>query len=113
MSLQSSPAVDGSSNSSMSKGPSGSSTSSSVAITSSWSLASSPSLRFPNAISQTRMSAGGTVATVATGCGGQAGLVERRHLDQLGQLDPLHKQLGDPVSAMYDDRSLRVKGYQG
>ena len=33
--------------------------------------------------SQTRMSAGGTVTTVATGCFGQPGLVERRDLDQL------------------------------
>jgi len=49
------------------------------------------------------------VATVATGCVGQAGLVERRHLDQLGQLDPLHKQLGDPVSTMQDDRLLGVE----
>src|SRR5882762_10681084 len=90
----------------MSKGPS---TSSSMAITSSGSPASSPSLCFPNAISQTRMSAGGTVATGTTGCVGQAGLVERRHLDQLGQLDPLHQQLGDPVSAMQDDRLLGVE----
>ncbi len=54
--------------------------------------------------SQTRMSAGGTVAAVATGSVGQAGLVERRHLDQFGQFDPLHQQLGDPVAAMHDDR---------
>src|ERR1700722_18442333 len=85
-------------------------TSSSMATTLS---TSSPSLRFPNAISQTRMSAGGTVATVATGCVGQAGLVERCHLYQLGQLDPLHQQLGDPVSAMHDDRRLRVEVDQG
>src|SRR6201989_158155 len=102
-----SPAVDGSSKSSMSKGPSSSSTSftSSTGVPS----ASSLSLCFPNAISQTRMSAGGTVATVATGCVGQAGLVERRHLDQLRQLDPLHQQLGDPVSPMNDDRRLGVE----
>lgn len=47
------------------------------------SFASSPG-------SQTRMSAGGTVATVAAGCRGQPGLVERRDLDQLEQLNPLH-----------------------
>ena len=46
------------------------------------------------------------MATVATGCVGQTGLVERRHLDQLGQLDPLHQQLGDPVAAVHDDRRL-------
>src|SRR6476661_4855959 len=34
--------------------------------------------------SQTRMSAGGTVAAVATGSVGQTGLIERGHLDQFG-----------------------------
>src|SRR5262249_13770637 len=100
----------------MSNGPSGSSTSSmslTAVASPAGSLVSPLSLCFPNAISQTRMSAGGTVATVATGCVGQAGLVERRHLDQLGQLDPLHKQLRDPVSAMHDDRRPGVKVDQG
>src|SRR6478736_5491725 len=103
-------AADGSSKSSMSKGPSGSSTS----VTSAGpSTSSSPSLRFPNAMSQTRMSAGGSVATVATGSVCQAGLVERRHLDQLGQLYALHQKLGDPVSAMHDDQRLGVEVDQG
>src|ERR1700742_4226087 len=53
--------------------------------------------------SQTRMSAGGTVTTVATGCFGQSGLVEGRDLQQLDQLDPLHQQLGDAVAAMHQD----------
>src|ERR1700742_3672738 len=109
-------AVDGSSKSSMSKGPSSSSTSptSLPAVMSSAGSCTSPVfLCFPNAISQTRMSAGGTVATAATGCVGQAGLVERRHLDQLGQLDPLHEQLRDPVSAMHDDRRPGVQVDQG
>src|SRR6478672_5930532 len=91
----------------MSNGPSRSSSTGSPARSSSLSWC------FSNAISQTRMSAGGTVATVATGCVGQAGLVERRHLDQLGQLDPLHKQLGDPVSPVHDDRRLGVQVDQG
>src|SRR5689334_7454588 len=104
-------ADDGSSKSSMSNGPSSSSTSSTFSTSSAavTSAASSSALCFPNAMSQTRMSAGGTVATVATGCVGQAGLVERRHLDQLGQFDALHQQLGDPVSAVHDDRRLLVE----
>src|SRR5262249_59371986 len=82
-------------------------------VSSAGSFTAPLSLCFPNAISQTRMSAGGTVATVATGCVGQAGLVERRHLDQRGQLDALHEQLGDPISPMHDDRRLRVQVDQG
>ncbi len=50
------------------------------------------------------------MAAIATGGFGQAGLVERRHLDQLGQLDPLHKQLGDPVAAVHDDRLAAGRG---
>ena len=49
------------------------------------------------------------MATVATGSVGQTGLVERRHLDELGQLDPLHQQLGDPVPTMHDDGPLGVE----
>src|SRR6476469_10577170 len=98
-------AADGSSKSTMSKGPSGSSTS----VTSAGPSTSSPSLGFPNAISQTRMSAGGTVATVATGSVCQAGLVERRHLDQFGQFDSLNQQLCDPISSVHDNRFLRVE----
>lgn len=45
----------------------------------------------------------------ATGCFGQSGLVEGRHLDQLDQLDPLHQQLGDPVAAVHHDRIDRVE----
>ena len=44
------------------------------------------------------------MTTVATGCLGQPGLVERRDLDQLDQLDPLHQQLRDAVTAMHLDR---------
>jgi Protein of unknown function (DUF3093) len=49
------------------------------------------------------------VAAVATGCLGQPGLVERRDLDQLDQLDPLHQQLRDPVTALHVDRRDRVE----
>jgi len=49
------------------------------------------------------------VTTIATGCLGQPGVVERRDLDQLDQLDPLHQQLGDAVTAMYHDRLGRVE----
>jgi len=44
------------------------------------------------------------VTTVATGCLAQPGLVERRNLDQLNQLDPLHQQLGDAVATLHHDR---------
>ena len=43
------------------------------------------------------------MTTVATGCFGQPGLVERRHLNQLHQFDPLHQQLGDAIAAVHDD----------
>lgn len=43
------------------------------------------------------------MTTVATGRFGQPCLVERRHLDQLYQLDALHQQLGDAVAAMHHD----------
>ncbi len=44
------------------------------------------------------------MTTVATGCFGQPGLVERRNLDQLDQLDLLDQQLGDAVAAVHHDR---------
>ena len=50
------------------------------------------------------------MAAVATGGVRQAGLVERSHLDQLGQFDSLNQQLGDPIAAMHDDRLLRDRG---
>ncbi len=43
------------------------------------------------------------MTTIATRCLGQPSLVERRDLNQLDQLDPLHKQLGDTVAAMNHD----------
>lgn len=49
------------------------------------------------------------MTAVATGCLGQPGLVERRDLDQLDQLDPLDQQLGDPVAAAHHDRRGRVE----
>ena len=49
------------------------------------------------------------MTTVATGCFGQPGLVERRHLDQLDQFDPLHQQLGDPVAAVHHNGLDRVE----
>ncbi len=49
------------------------------------------------------------MTAVATGCLGQPGFVERRDLDQLDQLDPLHQQLRDPVTAMHVDRRDRVE----
>src|SRR3984885_8833428 len=69
-------------------------------------------LRLPNAISQARMSTGGAVAAVATGSIGQPGLVERGHLDQVEQLDSLHQQLGNAVTAADDDRHRGVEIYQ-
>ena len=59
------------------------------------------------------MSAGGAVAPVATRSIGQPGLVERRHLDQLNQLDTLYQQLGDTVATMQDDRRRGVEIDQG
>ncbi len=44
------------------------------------------------------------MASVATGCFRQPGLVERRDLNQLDQLDPLNQQLGDAVAAVHHDR---------
>jgi len=49
------------------------------------------------------------VAAVATGCLGEPSLVERRHLDQLYQFDPLHQQLGDPITAVHHNRLDRVE----
>lgn len=49
------------------------------------------------------------MATVAAGCFGQPGLVERRHLDQLHQFDSLHQQLGDAVAAVHHDRLGRIQ----
>ncbi len=49
------------------------------------------------------------MAAVATGCFSQPRLVERRDLDQLDQLDPLHQQLRDAVTAMHVDRRDRVE----
>ena len=53
------------------------------------------------------------MTSVATGCFGQPGLVERRDLDQLNQLDPLHQQLGDAVATLHHDRRGRVEVDQG
>ena len=49
------------------------------------------------------------MAAVATGSICQTGLVERRHLDEVDQLDALHQQLGNPVTAADDDRHRRVE----
>lgn len=49
------------------------------------------------------------MATVAAGCLNQPGLVERRDLDQLYQLDPLHQQLGDTVTTLHGNRGHRVE----
>jgi len=49
------------------------------------------------------------VTAVATGCFGQPGLVERRHLDELDQLDPLHQQLGDAIAPVHHDWLGRVE----
>ena len=49
------------------------------------------------------------MATVATGCLGQPGLVERGHLDQLDQLDALHQQLRDAIAPSHHDRRVRVE----
>jgi len=49
------------------------------------------------------------MAAVATGSICQTGLVERRHLDEVDQLDALHQQLRDPVTAADDDRHRRVE----
>lgn len=49
------------------------------------------------------------MATVATRGLGQPRLIERRDLNQRRQLDPLHQQLGDTVTATHDDRRVRVE----
>ena len=49
------------------------------------------------------------MAALATGSVCQAGLVERRDLDQFGQLDSLNQQLCDPISSVHDNRFLRVE----
>jgi len=49
------------------------------------------------------------MTTVATGRFGQPGHVERRHLNQLDQFDPLHQQLGDAVAAVDHDGLDRVE----
>ena len=49
------------------------------------------------------------MAAVATGGIGQPGLVERRHLDHVDQLDSLHQQLGNTVTAMHNDRHRVVE----
>lgn len=49
------------------------------------------------------------MTTLATGCFGQSGVVERRDLDQLHQLDPLHEQLSDAVAATHHDGSGRIQ----
>src|SRR5581483_9217883 len=59
--------------------------------------------------SQARMSSGGAVAAVAARGLRQAGFVERRHLDQFGQLDLLHQQLRNAITAMHRDRRAPVE----
>jgi len=49
------------------------------------------------------------VTTVPTGCIGQPGLVERRHLNHVNQLNLLHQQLSNTVAAVHDDRHSRVE----
>lgn len=49
------------------------------------------------------------MTAIATGCFAQPGLVERRHLDQLHQLDALHQQLRDAVTAVHHDRLGRIQ----
>lgn len=55
------------------------------------------------------MSTGGTVAAGAARRAGQPHLVERCHLNQFGQFNPLHHELSDPVPAMYHDRRHRIE----
>ncbi len=55
------------------------------------------------------MSARGTVATGATGGIGHSGLIERRDLDQVDQLDALHQQLRDSVATVDHDRRRWVE----
>lgn len=49
------------------------------------------------------------MAAFATGGVSQARLVERGHLDQLGQFYPLYQQLGNPVTAVYHDRRVWIE----
>lgn len=49
------------------------------------------------------------MAAVATGGVSQARLVERGHLDQLGQFYPLYQQLGNPVTALDHDRGMGIE----
>lgn len=49
------------------------------------------------------------MAAAATGGICQPSLVERRHLDKVDQFDALHQQLGNPVTALDDDRRRRVE----
>ena len=49
------------------------------------------------------------MAALATGGVSQSGLVERGHLDQLGQFDPLDQKLRDAVAATQHDRSTGVE----
>ncbi len=41
------------------------------------------------------------MTAVATGGVSQAGVVKRRHLDDVDQFHPLHQQLGDAVAAVH------------
>ena len=49
------------------------------------------------------------MTTIATGCFAQPGRVERRHLNQVHQFDPLHQQLGNAVAAVNHDGLDRVE----
>ena len=49
------------------------------------------------------------MTTIATGRFAQPGRVERRHLNQLHQFDPLHQQLGYAVAAVNHDGLDRVE----
>ena len=49
------------------------------------------------------------MTTIATGRFTQPGRVERRHLNQLHQFDPLHQQLGNAVAAVNHDGLDRVE----
>ncbi len=49
------------------------------------------------------------MAAVATGSICQTGHAERRHLDEVDQLDALDQQLGNPVTAADDDRYRRIE----
>lgn len=53
------------------------------------------------------------MASVAAGGAGQSGLLERGHLIQLNQFDPLYQQLSDAVATAHHDRGDRVEIDQG